>query len=101
MDSAVKNKLTLTLKELRGKLVMDSDIRKLFQDAFPELDYEEHVDVVMSEMLEFAVENNLTDKLLSLKGVEIFFGNLLDQVEDEEAEELEDVEPEVYPHGKA
>jgi hypothetical protein len=91
----------LTLKELRGKLVMDSDIRKLFQDAFPDLDYEEHVDVVVSEITEFAVENNLTEKLLSLKGVEIFFGNLLEQIEDDEAEELTETEAIQNDHGKA
>jgi type III secretory pathway lipoprotein EscJ len=101
MDSAAKNKLILTLKELRGKLVMDSDIRKLFQDAFPDLDYEEHVDVVISEITEFAVENNLTEKLLSLKGVEIFFGNLLEQIEDDEAEELTDTEAVQNDYGKA
>ena len=101
MDSAAKNKLILTLKELRGKLVMDSDIRKLFQDAFPDLDYEEHVDVVISEITEFAVENNLTEKLLSLKGVEIFFGNLLEQIEDDEAEELTDTEVVQNDYGKA
>ena len=80
---------------------MDSDIRKLFQDAFPDLDYEEHVDVVISEITEFAVENNLTEKLLSLKGVEIFFGNLLEQIEDDEAEELTDIEAVQNDYGKA
>ena len=80
---------------------MDSDIRKLFQDAFPDLDYEEHVDVVISEITEFAVENNLTEKLLSLKGVEIFFGNLLEQIEDDEAEELTDTEAVQNDYGKA
>lgn len=101
MDSAVKTKLTLTLKELRGKLIMDSDIRKMFQDNFPDLDYEEHIDQVVQEMLEFSVENNLTEKLLSLKGVDTFFTNLLYQIEDQEAEELTDIETEGKYYGKA
>ena len=93
--------LEVTLKELRERVLEDEDIKAMFLKHFPELDYEEVVNETIADLMEYALEKDYDVLNLSLKGAELFFSTMLDNLEDDE-DELEEIqEEEDDNYGKA
>lgn len=93
--------LELTLRELRERVLEDEDIKGMFLKHFPDLDYEEVVNETIADLMEYALEKDYDVLNLSLKGAELFFSTMLDNLEDDEDEEEEIQEEEDENYGKA
>lgn len=87
--------LEVTLKELRDKVLADEDIKKMFLKNFPKLNFEEAVEITLTDLMEYALEKDYDVLSLSLKGADLFFSSVLSNLEDEEDEkEFEDISKE-------
>jgi len=73
-----------TLKELRTRVLDDENIKNMFLETYPDLDFEETLDETILEMKEYAEENNLDILSFSLEGLILFFETLIES-EDEDS----------------
>jgi hypothetical protein len=73
-----------TLKELRTRVLDDENIKNMFLETYPDLDFEEALDETILEMKEYAEENNLDILSFSLEGLILFFETLIES-EDEDS----------------
>ncbi len=93
--------LEVTLKELRDKVLLDEDIKTMFLKHFPNLDFEEVVNLTLAELMEYALEKDYDVLNLSLKGAELFFSSVLSNLEDDGEELEETLKGENKNYGKA
>jgi hypothetical protein len=89
--------LELTLKELREMVLQDEDIKNIFSKNYPNLDFEEAVERTLADLYEYAIQKDYNVLELSLKGAELFFSNVLSNLdEDDEHEEIEKGDDDYY-----
>jgi hypothetical protein len=99
MDKEKLKNLEETLKELRVKVLADDDIKNMFLKKYPELNFEEVVDITLLDLLEYAIKNDYDAMALSLHGAKIFFSSVLAELMSEDDEE--EVEEDKDDYGRA
>lgn len=82
--------LKQTLDNLRTKLLEDEVIREMFEQNFPDLDYNDTVTITIVELYEFAVSQEMSPQDLSIQGIKLFFGNVLSQTEEDDGQTIEE-----------
>jgi hypothetical protein len=73
----------------------------MFERNFPDINFEDAVNGTINELLEYAVNNNFSVEDLSIKGVQLFFKNVLDVTEEDDGEIIEEVLDDEEEYGKA
>jgi hypothetical protein len=79
MEQEALTILIQTLNKLKEDVLKDKDIRKLFEQTFPGLEFEDYVDDTIKELYNYAVEKDYDILDLSLEGVKMFFITALDE----------------------
>jgi hypothetical protein len=71
--------LIQTLNKLKEDVLKDKDIRKVFEQTFPGLEFEDYVNDTIKELHSYALEKDYDILDLSLEGVKMFFITALDE----------------------
>jgi hypothetical protein len=76
-----------TLKELRARVLDDENIKGVFLETYPDLDFEETIEETILEIKEYAEENNLDVLNLSLEGLILFFERIIESEEEDSGDD--------------